>query len=142
MKRSLLLSSALVLGSISSTWAGGLSEPVMPPEVIAENTSSSSAGVVVPLLLLLLIAAAASGSNSGGGGAVSDVRLKEDVTAIGMTPQGLGLFRWRYRGLPGVYEGVMAHEVARLHPDAVIRLPFGYKAVNYNRLGMKLRLVA
>lgn len=43
--------------------AGGMAEPVMEPEVIAEETTSSS-GFILPLILLAVIVAAVS---SGGG---------------------------------------------------------------------------
>lgn len=44
----------------TTAFAGGMSEPVMEPEVVEAATSSSSGGIIVPLLLLLVIAAAAS----------------------------------------------------------------------------------
>jgi len=142
MKKSLLLSTALVMGTLNLAYAGGMAEPVMDAEVVAQQTSSSSGGIIVPLLLLLVIAAVASSGSGGGGAAVSDMRLKEDVTAIGMTAQGLTLYRWRYKGMPGVFEGVMAQDVERLHPSAVVPLPFGYKAVDYDRLGLKMSRVS
>ncbi len=52
---------------VALTWsvhAGGLAEPVMEPDVVAEAASSSSAGIIVPILLLILIAAIASGSDT------------------------------------------------------------------------------
>jgi len=56
--------SALALLSVPA-FAGGMTEPVMEPEVVAAATSSSSAGILVPLLLLLLIAAAVAGGSDG-----------------------------------------------------------------------------
>ena len=44
----------------TTAFAGGMSEPVMEPEVVEAATSSSSGGIIVPLLLLLVIAAAVS----------------------------------------------------------------------------------
>lgn len=44
--------------------AGGVAEPLMEPEVIAEETSNSG-GFIIPLLLLAAIVAIAS-SNGGG----------------------------------------------------------------------------
>lgn len=46
--------------------AGGMAEPLMEPEVIAEETSNSG-GFVIPLLLLAAIVAVASSSGGGGG---------------------------------------------------------------------------
>lgn len=55
---------ALITGSAQ---AGGVAEPLMEPEVIAEE-SSDSGGFLIPLLFLALLAAAIS--SSGGGGEV------------------------------------------------------------------------
>ena len=57
------LSFALVSGQAH---AGGMAEPMMEPEVIAEE-SSSSGGILLPLLLLALLVALASDGGSGGG---------------------------------------------------------------------------
>jgi hypothetical protein len=141
MKKSLLLSTALVLGTVSFASAGGINEPVMPTTTIEQDTASSQNDIIVPLFLLLVIAAVASGSNGGGTIQFSDMRLKEDITNIGMTPQGLALYRFRYKGLPEVWEGVMAQDVAILHPDAIIMRPFGYMAVDYAKLGLSMRRV-
>ena len=54
-----VLAAALSVAA-TSVFAGGLTEPVMEPEVVEAATSSSSGGIIVPLLLLLVIAAAAS----------------------------------------------------------------------------------
>lgn len=146
MKKGLLLSTALVFGTVTLASAGGMGEPVMTTEVVEESTSSSAGDIIVPLLLLLVIAAAASGSSGGGGGGggggfFSDMRLKEDIKVTGMTPQGLPLYQFRYKGLPEVWEGVMAQDVAMLHPDAIIEKPFGYLAVDYEKLGLTVRRV-
>jgi hypothetical protein len=57
--KKLALAAALTVVA-SASFAGGLAEPVMEPEIVAAATSSSAGGIVVPLLLLLVIAAAAS----------------------------------------------------------------------------------
>lgn len=50
---------AIVLALTAATaHAGGMAEPAMEPEVIAEEASSSSHDIVVPLLALLLFATA------------------------------------------------------------------------------------
>ncbi len=46
--------------SAATAQAGGMAEPVMEPEVIAEAASSSSQDIVAPLLALLLFATAVS----------------------------------------------------------------------------------
>jgi outer membrane immunogenic protein len=69
---------------------------------------------------------------------VSDVRLKRDIVLVGRRSDGLGIYRFRYLWSEDVYVGVMAQEVALLHPDAVVRDDLtGYMAVNYTRLGLQ-----
>jgi outer membrane immunogenic protein len=73
---------------------------------------------------------------------ISDARLKRDVTLLTRRSDGLGIYRYRYLWSDAVYVGVMAQEVAALHPDAVVRDPlFGYLSVNYARLGLRLMIL-
>ena len=65
----------------------------------------------------------------------SDVRLKRDVTLLGRRADGLGVYAYRYLWSDAVYVGVMAQEVALVHPAAVVRDELtGYMAVNYGML--------
>jgi len=69
----------------------------------------------------------------------SDVRLKRNILLVGRRDDGLGLYRYRYLWSDTVYVGVMAQEVALIHPDAIVRSPLdGYLRVNYTRLGLHL----
>ena len=55
--KKLVLAAAITAGA-STAFAGGMSEPVMEPEIIVEETAGTSAGgLVVPLLLLAVLAA-------------------------------------------------------------------------------------
>ncbi len=62
---------ALIIGlmvSANASFAGNLTEPVIEPEVIAEDTAAtSSGGLLIPIFLVILLAAAASSSGGGGG---------------------------------------------------------------------------
>jgi hypothetical protein len=95
-----------------------------------------------------------SGSGGGGGGgkggsaggalsalgglaAKSDIRLKRDITPVGKH-NGINLYRYRYLWSDTTYVGVMAHEVAEIVPEAVLRDADGYLSVNYARLGLRL----
>jgi hypothetical protein len=56
--KKIALATALSLAT-TSAFAGGLVEPITPPDVIVGETGgSSSGGIIVPLLLLLVVAAA------------------------------------------------------------------------------------
>ena len=70
---------------------------------------------------------------------VSDVRLKRDITLVGLRGDGLGLYQYRYLWSDTVYVGVMAQEVALIYPEAVVRGELDdYLRVDYGRLGLKL----
>jgi outer membrane immunogenic protein len=70
---------------------------------------------------------------------LSDVRLKHDIALVGRRDDGLGLYSYRYLWSDTVYVGVMAQEVALMHPDAVVRSGLdSYLRVDYSRLGLKL----
>lgn len=82
-----------------------------------------------------------SGRVSGPPVPVSDIRLKEDVAVVGSTVHGLSLYTFRYRGQPELYEGVMAQDVIKVRPDAVLVGSDGFYRVDYARLGIECRLI-
>ncbi|MBR8157134.1 tail fiber domain-containing protein [Burkholderia cenocepacia] len=67
--------------------------------------------------------------------ALSDRRTKTDIKAIGPAGDGMTYYRFRYRTDPPgtVRHGLMADEVKRVRPDAVVRHPSGFDLVNYDR---------
>jgi len=66
----------------------------------------------------------------------SDVRLKRDIKRIGATEHGFGLYTFRYLWDDRLRVGVMAQEVIRTRPDAVLTGADGYFLVDYGRLGL------
>lgn len=66
--------------------------------------------------------------------AFSDRRLKHDIVKMGTRADGLGVYAYRYLWSPIVQIGVMAQEVLRIKPHAVVTTPSGYMAVNYGAL--------
>lgn len=143
MRKVLLLSTALTLGALTPALAGG---PVVVEEdtKVVEAKPASSGGILIPLLLLAAIVAVASsgGDDAPPATAPSDIRLKEDIRRVGTNHLGLGVYQYRYKGMEGVYEGVMAQEVEVMHASAIRMLPQGYKAVDYAKLGLELKRVA
>ncbi|CAN1568649.1 hypothetical protein MCELHM10_03054 [Paracoccaceae bacterium] len=140
MRKVLLLSTALTLGTLNPVFAGG---PVVIEDdvVVVEAKPASSTGMLIPLLLIAAILVVVAGDDRETA-VLSDIRLKEDIQRIGTNRLGLGVYRYRYKGLEGVYEGVMAHEVEVMHPGAIRAMPYGFKAVNYAKLGLEMRRVA
>lgn len=67
--------------------------------------------------------------------AFSDRRLKTDIKAVGQTPSGdLSIYRYRYKGSTEPQLGVMADEVRRVYPEAVVPTSSGYDMVDYGRV--------
>ena len=77
------------------------------------------------------------GGGGRGGGRRSDIMLKHDVVLLGRLDNGLGFYRFSYNGGTRPYVGVIAQEVQRVVPEAVMRGRDGYLRVNYDRLGLK-----
>jgi len=73
---------------------------------------------------------------------MSDVRLKENIKAIGVMNNGLTLYSFEYKDKvkshplagDGIHVGVMAQEVEQVFPYAVKTLDDGYKVVDYGLL--------
>lgn len=72
--------------------------------------------------------------------AKSDIRTKENIKAIGWLPNGLPVYEFEYKDEwkdeagHGVHIGVMAQDVEKVLPHAVITGDDGYKMVNYGLL--------
>ena len=142
MRKVLMLSTALTLGALNPALAGGPVTVVEEQAVVAEAPASSAGGLLPLLLLGVIVALVASSGGSDSPPMESDIRLKEDITRVGTNHLGLGVYRWRYKGFDGIYEGVMAQEVEIMHPTAIKPLPMGFKAVDYARLGLEMKRVA
>jgi len=81
-----------------------------------------------------------------GAAAGSDIRVKENIERVGTLANGLGLYDFEYKpefkdhplcGY-GRFRGVMAQEVEKLIPEAVVTMDNGYKAVKYDLVEMEL----
>ncbi len=60
----------------------------------------------------------------------SDMRLKEDIVPVGTLFDGTPVYGYRYKGAPAYHIGLMAQDVEKTTPEAVIEIN-GYKAVDY-----------
>ena len=77
-----------------------------------------------------------------GGTAGSDIRMKENIKEIGWLPNGLPVYSYDYKSEfkndeycgHGKFVGVMAHEVEKVIPDAVITRSDGFKMVDYSKV--------
>lgn len=88
-----------------------------------------------------------AGAAAGGsiGSMFSDYRLKENVKHIG-EENGFPIYEFEYvkdKDLPeGRFIGVMAQDVEKIIPEAVFETPEGFKKVNYEMIGVKMREVS
>lgn len=90
------------------------------------------------------LASAGIGSQLGGLGSLaafmSDERLKDNIVLVG-NENGHKLYEFSYIGTPQRFIGVMAQEVEKTNPEAVIEIN-GYKAVDYGAIGVNFRRAA
>ncbi|NNE87074.1 MAG: hypothetical protein HKN27_03280 [Silicimonas sp.] len=66
LKNSVALAATCLTLVSAPAQAGGMAEPLMEPEVIAEEAAAGSSGFVLPLILLVLIAVAIGSSGDSG----------------------------------------------------------------------------
>jgi Protein of unknown function (DUF3300) len=79
------------------------------------------------------------GGGGRGGGRHSDINLKHDIVLLARLDNGIGFYRFAYKGSERAYVGVMAQEVQTVMPSAVERGRDGYLRVFYNKLGVKFQ---
>ena len=65
--------------------------------------------------------------------------LKHDIALLGYLPNGLGYYRFSYVGSNRAYVGVMAQDVQRVMPKAVVRDRDGFLRVFYEKLGVRFQ---
>lgn len=99
------------------------------------NVYGASQGGANPLMGL---AGAALGGWAQGGFQMSDRRVKENITEVGTFENGLPQYEFNYIGYPERWRGVMAQDVEKRFPDAVLHLDDGMMAVNYAKLGLEM----
>ena len=75
------------------------------------------------------------------GASMSDMRLKTNINPVGNLPNGLGIYTWDWtdeaveKGLANnMHVGVLAQEVEKIMPSAIVHTDSGYMAVKYNEI--------
>lgn len=102
---------------------------ILPTQEGSQTSTSKSSGGIGGLL-------------QGGAAAydASDIRLKDNIEYQGME-NGHKIYSFRYKGDDKGYRGVMAQDVQKTRPDAVIEKD-GYLYVNYDAIGVEFKRVA
>jgi len=73
--------------------------------------------------------------------APSDIRMKEDIEQVGVSPNGHKIYEFNYIGNPTRYRGAVAQEVAKIDPMAV-GIRDGYLAVNYGKIDVDMEVIS
>jgi hypothetical protein len=83
---------------------------------------------------------ASTAAGAGAAAAASDIRLKKNII-YSHTENGHKIYEFEYINEPNTkYSGVMAQEVIKTHPSAVIEED-GYYKVNYDMLGLTMKKI-
>jgi hypothetical protein len=79
------------------------------------------------------LGSAALGGWGYGGFKTSDRRAKTDIKKVGELDNGQPVYKYRYKGSGLMELGLMAQDVEKDIPEAVVTTPSGLMAVNYDR---------
>jgi len=71
----------------------------------------------------------------------SDIRMKEDVKQVGVSPDGHKIYEFNYIDNPTRYRGAVAQEVVKLDPMAV-GIRNGYLTVNYRKIDVNMEVIS
>jgi len=88
---------------------------------------------------MLGVASSAAGIYSGFD--MSDSRLKKNIKKIGQSIDGYNIYKFEYLDDDKEWIGVLAEEVFKKKPSAVVRGDNGYLAVDYKQIDVAFREV-
>ena len=71
----------------------------------------------------------------------SDKRLKENIVFKEKSPTGINVYEWNFIWNKKRYTGVMAQEIEKSHPKAVMKDKYGYLRVCYDLLDVRMSAV-
>ena len=81
-------------------------------------------------------------SNPPTGNYASDIRLKENIVKVGKALSGLNIYEWNYKSAPNSrYRGVMAQEVIKIFPEAIVKYIDGFLGVRYDLIDVNMELI-
>jgi len=87
---------------------------------------------------------AAGSLGSGAIGAFSDITLKENIRQTGVSPSGIVIYEFDYKDKSHGqfrYSGVMAQDLLKTHPSAVIQEKDGTLKVDYQQIDVEFKRV-
>ena len=74
------------------------------------------------------------------GGFKSDIKLKENVEEVGVSPDGYKIYEFNYKGSNDRWRGAMAQDVVKKNPMAV-GIRDNYLTVDYSKIDVNMELV-
>ena len=72
--------------------------------------------------------------------ALSDIRVKENVVEVGVSPQGYKIYEFNYKGGNVRFRGAMAQDVVKKNPMAV-GIDQNYLTVDYRQIDVNMEVV-
>lgn len=122
-ERNNVLNALQILSGVSSAgqgWSGGPTSTSGTEQKTSTPSIASIAGSII--------------------GAFSDIRMKENIELVGKTAGGVNVYDFDYKpefkelAGHGRFRGVMADELEKVIPEAVIVASNGYKMVDYSKV--------
>ena len=77
---------------------------------------------------------------SGAYGVASDIKLKENIQEVGISPQGYKIYEFNYKGGDVRFRGAMAQDVLQKNPMAV-GIDQNYLTVDYRQIDVNMEVV-
>jgi hypothetical protein len=87
---------------------------------------------------------AVAGAGIGAAGAFSDENLKENITKVGISEDGITIYEFEYKDKSlgaGRFRGVIAQELQEANPEAVIKDESGFLKVNYDLIDVNFEKI-
>jgi hypothetical protein len=73
-------------------------------------------------------------------GFTSDIKLKENIEEVGVSPDGYKIYEFNYKGFKDRWRGAMAQDVVKKNPMAV-GIRNNYLTVDYSKIDVDMELV-
>jgi len=70
----------------------------------------------------------------------SDIKLKENIKEVGVSPDGYKIYEFNYKGFKDRWRGAMAQDVVKKNPMAV-GIQNNYLTVDYSKIDVNMELV-
>jgi hypothetical protein len=73
---------------------------------------------------------------------LSDRNAKENIEKVGLSPSGIPIYKFNYKGNTNTWKGVMAQDLLKIgREDAVVELDNGYYGVCYGMIDVDMEII-